>query len=149
MWLKAFVPETDIVHVQVGQQIEVKVTALPDRVFKARITAIGAASDANTRRVVVRSEIPNPDGVLKSEMFANFKIATGEGESAPAVPVDAVIRESEVAAVWVEREPMVFERRPVEIGREQDGLIQIRKGLKAGERVVSRGAIFVDNEWKQ
>ena len=149
MWLKAFVPEMDIVHVQVGQQIEVKVTALPDRVFKARITAIGAASDVNTRRVVVRSEIPNPDGVLKSEMFASFKIATGEGESAPAVPVDAVIRESEVAAVWVEREPMVFERRPVELGREQDGRVQIRKGLKAGERVVARGAIFVDNEWKQ
>ena len=80
MWLKAFVPEMDIVQVQVGQQIEVKVTALPDRVFKARITAIGAASDVNTRRVVVRSEIPNPDGVLKSEMFASFKIATGEGE---------------------------------------------------------------------
>jgi cobalt-zinc-cadmium efflux system membrane fusion protein len=149
MWLKAFVPEMDIVHVRVGQQIEVRVTALPDRVFKARITAIGAASDVNTRRVVVRSEIPNPDGVLKSEMFASFKIATGEGESAPAVPVDAVVREAEVAAVWVEREPMVFERRPVELGREQDGRIQIRKGLKAGERVVSRGAIFVDNEWKQ
>jgi cobalt-zinc-cadmium efflux system membrane fusion protein len=149
MWLKAFVPEMDIMHVRVGQAIEVKVTALPDRVFKARITAIGAASDASTRRVVVRSEIPNPDGLLKSEMFASFKIATGEGESAPAVPVEAVIRESEAACVWVEREPMVFERRPVKIGREQDGRIQIREGLKAGERVVARGAIFVDNEWHQ
>ena len=54
--------------------------ALPDRVFKARIVAIGAASDAATRRVVVRSEIPNPDGALKSEMFATFKIVTGDGE---------------------------------------------------------------------
>jgi len=46
MWLKANVPESDIAHVRIGQEIEVKVTALPDRVFKARITAIGAASDA-------------------------------------------------------------------------------------------------------
>ena len=60
MWLKANVPEMDIALVRVGQEIEVKVTALPDRVFKARIIAIGAASDASTRRVVVRSEIPNP-----------------------------------------------------------------------------------------
>jgi cobalt-zinc-cadmium efflux system membrane fusion protein len=149
MWLKAFVPEADIAHVRVGQQIEVKVMALPDRVFKARITAIGAASDATTRRVVVRSEIPNPDGALKAEMFASFMIETGDGESAPAVPVEAVIREADVAAVWVERAPMVFEHRPVKIGREQDGRIQIREGLKAGERVVARGAIFVDNEWKQ
>ena len=69
---------------------------------------IGAASDAATRRVVVRSEIPNPDGALKSEMFASFKIATGDGEPAPAVPVEAVIREGEHAAVWVEEEPMLF-----------------------------------------
>ena len=69
--------------------------ALPDRVFKARVTAIGAASDATTRRVVVRSEIPNPDGALKSEMFASFKIVTGADEPSPAVPVEAVIREGD------------------------------------------------------
>ena len=149
MWLKAFVPESDIVYIRLAQEIEVKVTALPDRVFKARITAIGAASDAATRRVVVRSEIPNPDGVLKSEMFASFKIATSEGETSPAVPIESVIREGDDAAVWVEREPLVFQRRPVKIGLEQDGLLQIREGLKAGERVIARGAIFVDNQWHQ
>ena len=51
--------------------------------------------------------------------------------------------------VWVEREPNVFERRKVKIGLEQDGRVQIRDGLKAGEQVVGRGAIFVDNEWRQ
>jgi len=149
MWLKAFVPENDIPLVRMGQDIEVKVSALPDRVFKARITAIGAASDATTRRVVVRSEILNPDGVLKSEMFANFKITTGESEPSPAVPVEAVIREGDVAIVWVQQESTVLKRREVSIGMEQDDRIQIRKGLKPGERVVARGAIFIDNEWRQ
>jgi len=149
MWLKANVPETDIPLVRVGQEIEVSVLALPYRVFKARITAIGAASDASTRRVVVRSEIPNPDGALRAEMFATFKITTGAGEPSPGVPVEAVIWDGEVAAVWVEQEPMVFRRRKVKIGMEQDGRLQVREGLKAGERVVARGAIFVDNEWKQ
>ena len=114
--------------------------------FKARISAIGAASDSATRRVVVRSEIPNPDRVLKSEMFASFKIATGGGEPAPAVPAEAVIRDGEQASVWVQREPMVFQRRKVKIGLEQDGRVQVLDGLKAGEQVVGRGAIFVDNE---
>src|SRR6185312_6645961 len=104
--------------------------AAPDRVFKARVIAIGAASDSATRRVSVRSEIPNPDGVLKSEMFATFKIATGEGENSPGVPSEAVIWEGEVAAVWVEIEPMLFQRRRVKIGLEQDGLLQVREGLK-------------------
>jgi cobalt-zinc-cadmium efflux system membrane fusion protein len=148
MWLKANVPENDIALVRVGQEIEVAVSALPDRMFKARITTIGAASDAATRRVVVRSEIPNPDGALKAEMFATFKIATGDGDSSPAVPAAAVIREGDGATVWVEEQPMVFRRRQVKIGVQQDDHVQIREGLKPGELVVARGAIFVDNEWR-
>jgi membrane fusion protein, heavy metal efflux system len=151
MWLKANVPEVDIPLVRVGQEVEVRVTALPDRMFRARVTAIGAASDAATRRVVVRSEIPNPDGALRAEMFASFKIATGDGENALAVPVDAVIWEGEQAVVWVEREnePKLFERRQVRTGLEQNGRLMVRSGLKGGERVVARGAIFIDNEWRQ
>jgi cobalt-zinc-cadmium efflux system membrane fusion protein len=149
MWLKANVPENDIPLVRVGQEIEVRVAAAPDRVFKARVIAIGAASDSATRRVSVRSEIPNPDGALKSEMFATFKIATGDGELSPGVPTEAVIWEGSVATVWVEREPMLFQRRKVKIGLEQDNLLQVREGLNPGELVVGRGAIFVDNEWRQ
>ena len=149
MWLKANVPEVDIPLIRVGQSIEVRVNALPDRVFHARIIAIGAASDATTRRVVVRSEIPNPDAALKSEMFVSFRIAIGESEPMPAVPVDAVIWEGEQAVVWVEGEPRQFQRRKVKAGIEQEGRLQIREGLKPGERVISRGAIFVQNEWQQ
>ena len=100
--------------------------------FKARIAAIRRLADAATRRVVVRSEIPNPDGALKSEMFASFKIATGADELSPAVPSRRVIREGDHAVVWVEEEPMVFRRRNVKLGIEQDGRVQIRDGLKAG-----------------
>ena len=149
MWLKALIPENDIPAIQVGQAAEVKITALPGRVFAARITAIEASADATTRRIVVRSEIPNPDGALKSEMFASFTIITGEIEPSPAVPSSALIREGDQVSVWVEIEPMVFKRRIVEVGIEQAGLVQIRSGLKLGETIVVRGAIFVDNEWRQ
>jgi len=149
MWLKANVPENDIPLVRVGHEIEVRVAAVPGRVFKARVIAIGAASDSATRRVSVRSEIANPDGALKSEMFATFKIATGDGELSPGVPTEAVIWEGDVATVWAEREPMVFQRRKVKIGLEQEGTLQVLEGLKPGELVVGRGAIFVDNEWRQ
>lgn len=146
MWLKANVPETEIANVRVGQEIEVRVTALPDRTFKARISAIGAASDTTTRRIVVRSEIPNPDRLLRADMFANFKITVGGSEPAPVVPVEAVIRDGNEAAVWVVREPMLFSRRKVRLGMERDGRVQVLDGLAAGEHVVGRGAVFVDNE---
>jgi membrane fusion protein, heavy metal efflux system len=78
-----------------------------------------------------------------------FKISIDDASSAPAVPTDAVIREGDIATVWVETEPMLFKRRVVDIGIQQDGLTQIRSGLDAGELVVAQGAIFVDNEWRQ
>jgi cobalt-zinc-cadmium efflux system membrane fusion protein len=149
MWLKAQIFEQDIAQVRIGQEIEARVSAIPNRVFKARINAINSASDLTTRRVVVRSEIENPDGVLKSEMFGTFKISIDEASASPAVPTDAVIREADAAAVWVEAEPLLFKRRVVEIGMQQDGLTQIRSGVAAGEKVLGRGAIFVDNEWRQ
>ena len=146
MWLKANVPENDIASVQVGQEIEVRVTALPDKVYRARIAAIGAASDSATRRVVVRSELPNPDRRLKSEMFASFKITVSGGEPLPVVPVEAVIRDGETSVVWVEREPLLFSRRKVKVGLERDGRVQVLEGVKPGEQVVGRGAVYVDNE---
>jgi cobalt-zinc-cadmium efflux system membrane fusion protein len=149
MWLKAQIFEQDIAFVRVGQEIEAKIASAPNQTFKARIANISSASDQTTRRVVVRSEIDNPGGVLKSEMFASFKIGAAEPSTTPAVPSNAVIREGDVATVWVEPEPMLFKRRVVEIGMQQNGLTQIRRGLAVGEQVVGRGAIFVDNEWRQ
>jgi cobalt-zinc-cadmium efflux system membrane fusion protein len=149
MWLKAHIFEQDIALVRVGQEIEARVSAAPNRIFKARITAINSASDLATRRIVVRSEIGNPDGVLKSDMFASFKIEIEDASATASVPTEAIIREGDVATVWVETEPMMFKRRVVDIGIQQNGLTQIRRGLEFGESVIARGAIFVDNEWRQ
>lgn len=148
MWLKAYVPESDIAYIKAGQELQVKVSAIPDQVFTARITSVGASSDQQTRRIVVRSEIDNPRRLLKADMFATFRIATGEPMTGPTVPVTSIIRDGDAASVWVESEPRVFERRRVLLGGEINGLVQIVSGLNPGERVVGRGAIFVDNEVK-
>lgn len=149
MWLKAYVAESDIAFVREGQELEVRVAALPDRVFTARVTSIAAASDPQTRRIIVRSEIANPDRVLRAEMFATFKIAVGEAESGLALPSRSIIREGDKMSVWVESGPQTFRRREIKAGLESDGEVIIREGLKPGEKGISRGAIFVDNEAKQ
>jgi cobalt-zinc-cadmium efflux system membrane fusion protein len=149
MWLKAFVSEADIPFVKVGQEIEIRILALPNRPTKARISAIGAASDPVTRRIMVRSEIPNPDRILRAEMFATFKISVGDIEQSVGVPVPAIIREGEAARLWVEGEPRVFQLRNVKVGIEQNGCVQVQDGIKPDEVIVGRGAIFVDNEFHQ
>ena len=149
MWLRALVPENDLGGVRIGDELEGSVSGLSDRMYKARVRVIGALSDVTTHRVEVRSEIANPDGALKSEMFASITIETGEGHFAPAVPVEAVIREANLDVVWVEKEPLVFQRRQVTLGVEQDGRFEIREGLKVGEMIVGSGAIFLEYEWQQ
>lgn len=149
MWLRAAVPENDIPMIRVGQELEVHIDAMPKSTYKARVTAIGSASDAVTRRIMVRSELANPDQILRPEMFATFKIFVGEGEVWPAVSSDGIIREANRTFVYVEVSPNEFQRRLVILGQEQDGRVAIRQGVQEGEKVVGRGAIFLDNEWKQ
>lgn len=147
MWLKAAVPENDIPLIKVGQLIEVKVAALGDRVFRASVSHIGAASDPTTRRVIVRAELPNPDRGLRAEMFATFRIRISHEQNSVGVPPEAIVWDGDKSVVWVQTGPLVFQRREVTTAREQSGYVMVTSGLSAGEKVAARGAIFIDNEW--
>jgi len=145
MWLRVNVPETDIRFVKMGQQVQVKVMAYPNEVFTARITYIGVSIDPATRRVPVRAEMPNPDFRLKPEMFATARIISDTATPSAAVPVNAVVRDGATARIWVQEDKGVFVRRDVQLGLQQNGMVQVTEGLKAGERVVSDGAVFLGN----
>ena len=88
MWMLANVPESDIARYKEGQAVSVTVPAYRDRVFDGRITTLGTTVDPNTRRVFLRSEIADPDHLLRSGMFANFVINTGETLRSLAVPLE-------------------------------------------------------------
>ena len=145
MWLRANVAEADIPFVKVGQDVEVKVLAYPDETFMAKVTYIAASVDPTTHRVAVRSQIENEKRLLKPEMFANFKIITDNGDESPSVPIGAVIRDSDASYVWLAKSETEFERRAVKLGIETDGVIQILSDLPAAPRVVTTGAVFLDN----
>jgi cobalt-zinc-cadmium efflux system membrane fusion protein len=145
MWLLAHVAEVDIPLVHVGQMVEVEVAAYPGEQFRARITNVGAAVDPVTRRVGVRAEIANPGRKLKPDMFASFRILTGTQVHSPAVPVTAVIRDGEHAAVWVVSEAHRLTRREVTLGIEQAGVVQVLAGVQPGEPIVIDGGIFLSN----
>ncbi len=144
VWLVAAVPETQAPFIERGQTVQVKVLALPGRVFEAKLTAIGAQVDPVTRRVSVRATLANPDGKLKPQMFATFSIITSGESQSPAVPEDAVVREGEQARVWVVGQSNTLALRPIRTGRSSDGMVEVLAGLKAGERVVTRGSLFID-----
>ena len=144
VWLLANVRETDAGLVKLGQSVEVHVLAYPKRAFKARVTYVAALVDSVTHRLPVRAEIDNRDGALKPEMFANFRILTSDASDSPAVPEGAVVYEGEAAHVWVEAGDGLLSFRSIRTGRSNDGLIEVLEGLKPGERVVTKGGLFID-----
>jgi membrane fusion protein, heavy metal efflux system len=146
MWMLANVVENDSPAFRVGQQVQVRLSAFPDRVFDGKITIIGAAVDPNTRRVLVRSEIKDPQHELRSGMFGNFVISIGAPVRSPAVPLAGVVREGDgTQTVWVTADRRRFTRRTVKIGQPRDGYRQIFEGLQPGELVASEGAVFLSN----
>jgi membrane fusion protein, heavy metal efflux system len=144
VWLVADVREVDAPSVDVGQEIEVRVLALPGRIFKAKLTSVGSAVDPVTRRVPVRATIENTDGKLKPQMFATFSIITSGESDALAVPEEAVVREGEAARVWIVQGVNDLALRQIHTGRVNNGMVEVLDGLKPGDRVVTRGSLFID-----
>jgi cobalt-zinc-cadmium efflux system membrane fusion protein len=144
VWLLANVRENDAASVRLGQEVEVHVAAYPARVFKAHLTYVAALVDPVTHRIAARAEVDNRDGALKPEMFANFRILTSGAAESPAVPQSAVVYEGESAHVWVVESDGVIAYRAIQPGRTNDGLIEVLDGLKPGERIVTKGSLFID-----
>jgi cobalt-zinc-cadmium efflux system membrane fusion protein len=146
IWLNASVAESDMPLVRKGQQIHVVVMAFPGRVFEGEISTVGATVDPQLHRGLVRAEIEDPKHELLPGMFASFVIVTGSPVSGLAVPLDGVVREGDgTMTVWFTTDRHRFTKRTVKIGLQHEGYDQILEGLRPGEQIVTKGAVFLDN----
>jgi cobalt-zinc-cadmium efflux system membrane fusion protein len=145
-WMLANVIESDIPLFHLGQSVQVKVMAYPNRVFQGRVSKIYAMVDPNTHRVTIRSEIADPKDELRPGMLANFIIRVDGPVEAIAIPANGVVREPDGTMVaWVTTDRHHFSQRVVKTGLRQDDRVQILDGVQRGELVVSDGAVFVSN----
>ena len=147
MWMIANVTETDAPAYKLGQEVEVRVPAYPDKVFRGHVTNLGSSIDPNSHRQLVRSEIEDPEHLLRSGMFASFKIRVGAPVRSLAVPAAGLVREGDgTMTVWVTRDHRRFTKRTVTLGIQQNGWGQIIDGLKPDDTVVTDGAVFLSNK---
>ena len=144
VWLTAFVRESEAAGVSIGQDVDFTVLALPGRTFKARVDYVSAAIDPATRRLLVRATIDNKDGVFKPEMFANVTIFAGEDHPSLGVPKQALIYEGDRVRLWVAADDKTIELRDVQTGLTNGNLVEVRKNLRAGEKIVTKGSLFID-----
>jgi cobalt-zinc-cadmium efflux system membrane fusion protein len=143
VWVLANVYERDLSFVHVGDAVTIQSDAYPDELH-GRISYLAPAIDPTTRTLQVRIEANNPQGKLKNNMFVTAIVAAGSIPNALTVPDSAVLRNAE-------NQPFVFlgqgenqvGQRLVEIGESRNGRIQVVSGLRAGDRVVAEGSLFL------
>ncbi len=138
IWVVGDVYEKDVAKLRVGLPVQVKLAAYPGRQWSGRIAAVSDALDPTTRTLKLRVVLPNPGRQLKPEMFATIHAETGQHE-ALLVPTTAVIREGNLASVYVQDTRGKVEQRQVSAGRNLDGFVEITAGLHAGEKVAGTG----------
>jgi cobalt-zinc-cadmium efflux system membrane fusion protein len=146
VWVMADLPEQQIDKVRVGQPIAVEVDAYPNEVFPGRVTTISETLDPVMRRLQVRCDVDNGLLKLKPEMYARISPIVDSKSRAPRVPNTALFTEGLYSFLFVEQAPGVLQRRRVTLGMQDAAFTYIREGLRAGERIVTSGAILLNSE---
>lgn len=145
-WMLANVIESDIALLHLGQPVQVKVMAYPNRLFRAKISKIYPMVDPNTHRATVRSEIEDPKNELRPGMLANFVIRVNGPTAGIAIPSNGVVREPDgTMTTWVTTDRRHFEQRTIKTGLRRDDRVQILGGLRRGELAVTDGAVFLSS----
>jgi len=147
IWVITSVTEQDIGMVKIGAPAKINFRAFPDQPFEGRVTFVLSELDMATRTGKVRVEVNNPEHRIKLEMYADVEINTGAGDSPRlAVLTSAVIDSGSRQVVIVDRGEGRFEPRTVKLGLQGDGFVEIRDGLKAGEKVIVAANFLIDAE---
>lgn len=146
VWVLADIAERDVSLIAPKQPVSVRPRAFPDRAFTGRVELIYPHLNTQTRTARVRIELPNPDGLLRADMYADVEIATGAGEKVLTVPDSAVIDSGKRRIVILDKGEGRFEPREVEIGRRGEGRVEIRTGVGESDRVVTAANFLIDAE---
>lgn len=147
VWILADVYEYELPFIAPGGTAKIRLTSLPGRVFTARTEYVDPVLSGETRTAKVRFSLANPGGLLKPQMLTNVEMTVDLGRRL-VIPEDAVIDTGVRQVVYVDRGEEQFEPREVTTGVRADGTVEVLKGLKPGQRVVSSAAFLVDSEAK-
>ncbi|MBG0804019.1 efflux RND transporter periplasmic adaptor subunit, partial [Methylocystis sp. H15] len=146
VWVLADIAERDIALIAPGQKVDVRPRAYSDRSFKGQVALIYPHLNMETRTARVRIELPNLDGLLRGDMYAEVEIAAGGNEKVLTAPESAVIDTGKRQVAIVDKGEGRFEPREVKIGRRGEGFVEIKSGVNENERVVTAANFLIDAE---
>jgi multidrug efflux pump subunit AcrA (membrane-fusion protein) len=147
VWVEVDIYENEIPLVKVGDEAAMTLQSFPGEEFHGEVTFMPPHLDMKTRTAKARLEFPNPDMRLLPEMYADVSIDIPLGEKL-TIPESAVLRTGAQDVVFVDKGDGNMEIRKVALGQKAGDYYEVRRGLSAGERVVSRANFLIDSESK-
>ncbi len=142
VWAVGDIYEKDLAVTKSGEAAQVTLNAYPGQMWTGRVAVVSSAVDPTTRTLHVRVVLPNADLRIKPAMFGAIRLVRSTTQGI-LVPTTAVVREGNVAYVFIARGNGRFARQTVTLGRVVDGTLEILSGLSGGETIVSEGALFL------
>jgi Cu(I)/Ag(I) efflux system membrane fusion protein len=146
VWVMVDVAERDLGLIKVGQKVVVRPRAHPHHPFTGNVTVIYPHLKMETRTARIRIELPNPDDLLRPDMYADVEIATGTDTPVLTVSNSAVIDSGERQIALLDKGEGRFEPRAVKLGRRGAGRVEIKEGLAENDRVVVSANFLIDAE---
>ena len=146
VWITADVYEEDASRLAVGQELEARVPAFPERTFKGVISNISPDINPDTHTLQVRSRVANADGKLKPRMLASVTILTRPGK-ALTVPQEALVFDTDGYYAFIREAGERVVRRKVDVVSSGSGPVRVRSGLKAGESVAVSETVQLNALW--
>lgn len=138
-------PERYFGRIQPGQTVMLSFDSLPGKTFRATLRAIDAQIDANGRSLLARGTLANPDGALRTGMFARGRVVLRENPQALTVPEEAIIAQGAESVVWKVDGGKAL-RVKVETGLRRDARVEILSGLAFGDQVVTAGQLRLQRD---
>ncbi len=144
VWVTALVPEKDIAAVSKNQDAQVTVAAYPTEVRQGKVLFVSDVIEPDSRRAKIRIAFANAEYLLKPNMFASVVLA-GRERPLIVLPSSALLMNNDRTSVFVATAPWTFERRNVDAQLEEGSSVAIRSGLSAGEQVLVKGGILLND----
>jgi Cu(I)/Ag(I) efflux system membrane fusion protein len=146
VWLEGEVFERDLAAIRLGEMVTAEFAAMPGQPRQGRIVYVSPTISAETRTTKIRVALPNADLVLKPGMYASLQIRGDARRDVLSVPRSAVLATGTRVLVFVKGADGTLTPREVELGGNADDRVEIRRGLAAGETVVSSATFLIDAE---
>ena len=149
VWIDGQIYEKDITKLNQKTNAIFTTATYMNEKFNGRIIYIGQTVDEQTRTITIRGEFANVNNKLKPQMFGELKIPVSSNAKSIMILDESVIKESGQEYVFVQTSDTTFEQRKVITGSSVDNRIEIKEGLKEGEKVASKGVFYLKSELKK